>query len=99
MCTFAKTGLGYYHVQSLMLFYLTIIYKIKFLTVDFFWQIDIPTHLEDSFHRGNVYVGFKNAVTQPSSALRHATELKEILKSRNGNCMSSYYVVFPEAIG
>jgi hypothetical protein len=64
-----------------------------------FRQIDIPTHMEDSFYRGDVYVGFKNAVTQPSSALRHATELKEILESRNGNCMSSCYIVFTEDIG
>jgi hypothetical protein len=49
--------------------------------------------MEDSFYRGDVYVGFKNAVTQPSSALRHATELKEILENRNGNCMSSCYIV------
>ena len=40
---------------------------------------DIPEKLDDSFYRGQVYVGLKNAVLEASSPLRHATELGKIL--------------------
>ena len=93
-----KLVLGYITTMYSTQCYFTIIIKLNIRHLTFL-QIDIPTHLEDSFYRGEVYVGFKNAVTQPSSALRHATELKEILESRNGNCTLSYYIPsFTEAI-
>ena len=40
---------------------------------------DIPTSLDGSFYRGNVHVGIKEAMFEPSSAIRHATELNKIL--------------------
>ena len=40
---------------------------------------DIPQSLEDSFYRGQVFVGLKDAVLEPSSPLRHCTELAKIL--------------------
>ena len=45
-------------------------------------QIDIPPEITGSFYQGNVYVGFKDSILQPSSPLRHAAELVEILKLR-----------------
>ena len=45
-------------------------------------QIDIPREITGSFYRGDVYVGFKDSVLQPSSPLRHAAELAEILRLR-----------------
>ncbi len=41
--------------------------------------ISIPESALDSFFTGQVYVGNKNKVTQPSSPIRHATELSKIL--------------------
>ena len=41
--------------------------------------ISIPDTPLDSFFTGQVYVGNKNKVTQPSSPLRHSTELSRIL--------------------
>lgn len=41
--------------------------------------ISIPESPSDSFFTGQVYVGNKNKVTQPSSPLRHSTELSKIL--------------------
>ena len=41
--------------------------------------ISIPESPLDSFFTGQVYVGNKNKVTQPSSPLRHSTELSKTL--------------------
>ena len=40
---------------------------------------DISEKPDDSFYRGQVFVGLKNAVLEASSPLRHATELGKIL--------------------
>ena len=40
---------------------------------------DIPSSLDGSFYRGKVHVGIKEAIFEPSSAIRHATELNKIL--------------------
>ena len=44
--------------------------------------IDIPERIEDSWYQGQVIVGFKDAAFEPSSPLRHATELSMILRSK-----------------
>lgn len=44
--------------------------------------IDIPETIEDSWYRGQVAVGFKDAAFESSSPIRHATELSSILKSK-----------------
>ena len=36
--------------------------------------VDIPAAIDESFHRGQVYVGLKDLVLEPSAALRHATK-------------------------
>lgn len=36
---------------------------------------DIPETIDGSFYRGQVFVGLKDAVLEPSSALHHCTEL------------------------
>lgn len=41
--------------------------------------VSIPESSSDSFFTGQVYVGNKNKVTQPSSPLLHSTELSKIL--------------------
>ena len=41
--------------------------------------VSIPESSSDSFFTGQVYVGNKNKVTQPSSLLLHSTELSKIL--------------------
>ena len=40
--------------------------------------MDIPATPDDSFHRGQVYVGLKDLALEPSSALRHAAELSKV---------------------
>ena len=42
--------------------------------------IDIPESIEGSFYRGQVHVGIKENVFEPSSTWRHATELKSIFE-------------------
>ena len=54
-------------------------------SVFFILQMDIPDSILSSFYHGDVYVGIKDSVLQPSSPLRHACELKDILKLRGGN--------------
>ena len=39
--------------------------------------IDIPEEIDGSWYQGQVFVGFKDAVFEPSSALRHLTELHD----------------------
>lgn len=41
--------------------------------------IDIPEHEPDTFFRGHAFVTNKDKVTQPSNALRHATELTDLI--------------------
>ena len=42
-------------------------------------KIDIPATVDGSWYDGQVYVGLKEAVFEPSSALRHSTELYHTL--------------------
>ena len=44
---------------------------------------DIPQSLDESFYRGQVFVGLKDAVLEPSSPLRHCTELAKILSQES----------------
>ena len=46
--------------------------------------IDIPTTIDGSWYDGEVYIGLKDAVFEPSSPLRHLTELYSILVKRIG---------------
>ena len=41
--------------------------------------VDIPESSHDSFYQGRAYVCLKDKVTQPSSPLRHSTELASLL--------------------
>ena len=45
--------------------------------------IDVPGSIEESFYRGDVFVGIKDSVLQPSSPFRHACELKDILLTKD----------------
>ena len=49
------------------------------------FTINIPESIEGSWYEGAVHVGYKDAVLQPSSALRHATEVNSILVPKIGN--------------
>ena len=42
---------------------------------------DIPDNIQESWYRGQVLVGFKDAAFESSSPMRHATELASILSS------------------
>ena len=43
--------------------------------------VDIPDSIDGGFYDGQVYVGLKDNVFEPSSALRHACELNSCLKT------------------
>ena len=45
------------------------------------FALRIPDSPKGSFYCGKAFVGLKDKVTQPSSALRHVTELSRLLKS------------------
>ena len=44
--------------------------------------VDIPESIEGSWYSGQVLVGIKNAAFEPSSPLRHATELCNCLSGQ-----------------
>ena len=45
--------------------------------------VDIPDEICQSWYRGQVFVGYKDAAFEPSSPQRHATELSKILISND----------------
>ena len=47
-------------------------------------KVDIPVSMDGSWYDGQVFVGIKDAVFEPSSALRHACELHDILLTEIG---------------
>ena len=47
--------------------------------------VDIPEHGSDSFFSGEAVVTNKDKVTQPSSAIRHSSELTSIIRTHFGN--------------
>lgn len=46
------------------------------------FEVDIPESIDGSFYHGRVDIGLKNSAFQPSSPIRHACELRNILKTR-----------------
>ena len=46
-------------------------------------MVEIPTSSKDSFFQGKARVVLKDKVSQPSSALRHSSELINILEKEN----------------
>ena len=42
---------------------------------------EIPKSIDESFYQGRVFVGIKDAIFEPSSAIRHAAETLSILKA------------------
>ena len=46
-------------------------------------QVEIPKLINESFYRGNIYVGLKDPIFELSSAARHAAELYEIVDRTN----------------
>ena len=45
------------------------------LTPSVIFFIDVPTTIEESFYHGDVFVSYKDAIFQPSNAIRHATDV------------------------
>ena len=54
--------------------------------------IDLPERIEDSWYRGQVLVGFKDAAFESPSPVRHATELSMILRSKEEYCKPVLFV-------
>ena len=49
------------------------------------FMLDIPDEFDQSWYMGTVHIGYKDAVLEPSSALRHVTELCSILQKQTPN--------------
>ena len=47
----------------------------------------IPEDIDDTFYSGKVYIGVKDSILEPSSAIRHAAELSQLMSFR-GNAKS-----------
>ena len=47
-------------------------------------RVDIPASMDGSWYDGQVFVGIKEAVFEPSSAFRHASEVHDILLTEMG---------------
>ena len=43
--------------------------------------VDIPDTITDSWYTGDIFVGLKNSVFEPSSPIRHTCELYQVLRS------------------
>ena len=44
---------------------------------------DVPSSVDESFYRGQVFVSIKDAIFQPSNPLRHCTELSKLLTQKS----------------
>ena len=53
-------------------------------------KIEIPEKIEDSFYKGNVYVGLKDHTFQPSSGIHHVTELHSVLAEDRNPVLAMY---------
>ena len=51
------------------------------------FEIEIPDTISGNWYSGQVYVGIKDATFEPSSPIRHATEVYKLLVNRLP-CMS-----------
>ena len=54
-------------------------------------DVEIPEDMDGSFYDGQVYVGLKENAFQPSSAVRHACELKTLHESGKDNPVECHY--------
>ena len=54
--------------------------------------MDIPDDIKDSWYRGQVRVGFKDAAFEASSPIRHATELSHVLSSSDERCKPVLFI-------
>lgn len=53
------------------------------LTPSVSFLIEIPEKITESFYTGRAFVGLKDNAFQPSSPIRHMTELKGVLRAVN----------------
>ena len=53
-------------------------------------RVDIPNAVEDSWYRGQTYVGLKEHCFEPSSPLRYATELDQVVRDDHNPILAIY---------
>ena len=58
------------------------------------FEIDVPDDISESWYTGQVHVGFKDAVFEPSSPVRHAAELYRVLT--NGGSSAPVLFVYTD---
>ena len=54
------------------------------------FRVDIPNAVEDSWYRGQAYVGLKEYCFEPSPPLRHATELDQVVRDNPNPILALY---------
>ena len=70
-------------------------FTIMTLTPSVIVQVDILNSIEGSFYLGKVHTALKGSVFQPSSPLRHATEMTQILEG-NEKPMKEVLLLFSD---
>ena len=53
-------------------------------------QAEIPNSIDESFYHSNIYVGLKDSIFEPSSVLRYASELYNIVVKTNKSYLFLY---------
>ncbi|PKB96241.1 hypothetical protein RhiirA5_435175 [Rhizophagus irregularis] len=58
--------------------------------------IDIPESINESFYHGQVYVSYKDTTFQPSTAIRHATEIYNNIKKQHQENLPEMLLLSPD---
>ena len=59
--------------------------------------IDIPESINESFYHGQVYVSYKDTTFQPSTAIRHATEIYYTIIKQHQENMSEMLLLYTDS--
>ena len=71
-------------------------YHLANLTPSVDFIVDIPDDVTKSFFAGNIIVGVKDSIFQPSDPLRHVVELLDVLRKRE---IPAYLCIFSDGGG
>ena len=61
------------------------------LTPSVIFKVDVPVLIEKNWYNGQVYVGVKDTIFQPSSPARHCMELESVLQNYSKRPMLCLY--------
>ncbi len=58
--------------------------------------IDIPESINESFYHGQVYVSYKDTTFQPSTAIRHATEIYNTIITQHQENIPQMFLLYTD---